>query len=299
LLSQEILTKNLCCGLFWSINLDKNSFIENTGCFSQGFPVEKKTLKAAVIISALLFSTVAGTQFVKLSTANFIQFSWGVLSPETKTYSVKTVPLIIRFTVYSYFEKWFGIRTTIVEIFYSVDERANVTVPITFSKGEDEMYTAETVLSGLSDGSHKVVAYAKDQNGEVFASEKTFKVDTTAPEISVFSLANKTYDKCTLSLNFTVNESVWNIKYSLDGEKNVSVEGNPTLFGLSYGVHNVTVYASDYVDNIGASETIFFTIVEPKPEPFPPTMVMTSMASVAFVGAGLLLYFKKRKRWRS
>jgi len=152
-------------------------------------------------------------------------------------------------------------------------------------------------LSGLSDGFHTVVAYAKDQNGEVYARERTFVVDTTVPEISVFSLPNKKYDKCDLALNFTVNESVWNIKYSLDGKKNVTVEGNTTLFDLFYGVHNVTVYESDYVGNIGASETIFFTIVEPQPEPesLPATMVMASMASVVFVGAGLLLYFKKRK----
>ena len=265
--------------------------------------------KALALTIALLCSAVAGTQFVRLSTANFIQFGWGVLSPESKTYSVKTVPLIIRCTVYPYYEKWYGISKEIVEIFYSIDERANVTVPITFSRGEgdaiyaDEIYAAETVLSGLSDGSHKVVAYAKDQNGEVYARERAFKVDTTVPEISVFSLANKTYNACDLPLNFTVNESVWNIKYSLDGEKNVNIEGNTTLFGLSYGEHNVTVYASDYVGNIGASETIAFTIVEPKPEPesqFASISVITIISvailvAVIVAGLGLLVYLIKRR----
>ena len=99
----------------------------------------KKKVRSLTLILALV-STVVGTQFVKLSTANFIQFGWGVLSPESKTYSVKTVPLIIRCTVYPYYEKWYGISKEIVEIFYSIDERANVTVPITFSRAKEMRY---------------------------------------------------------------------------------------------------------------------------------------------------------------
>ena len=47
---------------------------------------------------------------------------------------------------------------------------------------------------------------------------------------------------------------------------------------------NVTVYATDYVGNIGVSETIIFTIAEP--EPFPTTSfiaaVVTSMIVLGF-----------------
>jgi hypothetical protein len=64
---------------------------------------------------------------------------------------------------------------------------------------------------------------------------------------------------------------------------------------LPYGEHNITVFATDEVGNTGASEIIFFTIDEP-PEPFPTTMVIAPVASVAFVGVGLLFYSKKRKR---
>ena len=255
---------------------------------------------ALALITILLFSAVAGTVFVKLATANFVQFNWGVLSPESKTYSVKTIPLIIKFYVYTYYEKMFGIHKTVDEIFYSIDERANVTVPMTFSLDEEnelEVYTAETVLSGLSDGSHTVLAYAKDQHGKVYSRERTFEVDATSPEISVFSLENRTYEKCDVPLNFTVNESVLKKAYSLDGKKNVSIAGNKTLVGLSYGVHNITVYATDKAGNIGASKTIIFTLTKPEPEiePFPTTLVIASVITIAIVCAGLLVYFKKRK----
>jgi hypothetical protein len=259
--------------------------------------VRKKLLLTAVFISLLLFSAVAEKVFVKLATANFIQLNWSVESPESKTYSVKTIPLIIKFWVYTYYEKMFGIHVTVGEIFYSIDERPNVTVSVAFSVDEEnelEIYTAETVLSGLSDGSHKVVAYVKDQNGKVYSRERTFEVDTTLPEISIFSVENKTCDKCEVPLNFMVNESVLKIAYSLDGEKNVSIAGNTTLIGVSYGGHNVTVYATDIAGNIGASETIFFTIEEP-PELFPTIMVIAPIASGAIVGVGLLIYFKKCK----
>ena len=82
----------------------------------------------------------------------------------------------------------------------------------------------------------------------------------------------------------------------LDNESGVDVFGNATLSGLAYGVHNVTVYAVDTAGNIGTSETIIFTITEePEPEPFPVIPVATaSVATIAVIGVGLLVYFKKR-----
>ena len=72
----------------------------------------------------------------------------------------------------------------------------------------------------------------------------------------------------------------------------MTISGNKTLTGLSNGVHNVTVYACDAAGNVGASETICFSVEVP----FPTTMVIAPIASVAFVGTGFLVYFKKRKR---
>ncbi|MBN1357933.1 hypothetical protein JW988_04100 [Candidatus Bathyarchaeota archaeon] len=157
------------------------------------------------------------------------------------------------------------------------------------------------VLRDLSDGIHAIVVYGGyyyggiNQRFEVFKRASTnFTIDTVAPNISLLSPETKVYNISTLSLNFTVNEPVSQLTYSLDGQKNVTISGNTTLTNLSYGEHNVTVYATDEVGIIGVSETISFTITEP-PEPFPTTLVVASVITVVVVGIGLIVYFKKRK----
>jgi uncharacterized membrane protein YphA (DoxX/SURF4 family) len=83
------------------------------------------------------------------------------------------------------------------------------------------------------------------------------------------------------------------MEYVLDGTEKVPVEGNLTLH-LPNGNHTLTVYATDEAGNVGASETISFSV----DAPFPTALV--AVVSEAFAGAflivGLLVYFKKRKR---
>ena len=117
----------------------------------------------------------------------------------------------------------------------------------------------------------------------------------TPPEVSILSPKNETYGSSEVPLKFAVDKSFSKISYVLDYQDNMTINGNATLTGLSNGVHNVTVYAWDDAGNIGSSETIIFIV--DAPEPFPATFVSTvSVASVATVGAGLLLYRKKRRR---
>lgn len=126
-------------------------------------------------------------------------------------------------------------------------------------------------------------------------SSVRFNVDVTPPIISVSSSEKATYVAPDVPLNFTVNGPVSRISYALDGQDNVTISGNVTLYGLPNGVYNVTLYAEDVAGNVGASETLFFTVA--KPEPFPATPVAAaSAATVAVVGAGLLVYFRKRNR---
>jgi N-acetylneuraminic acid mutarotase len=118
---------------------------------------------------------------------------------------------------------------------------------------------------------------------------------TVPPTINVASPENVNYTANEVALNFTVNRQVEWMRYSLDGNENVTVTGNITLTGLSIGLHNVTVYAKDEFENTGASETIIFTIAE-EPEPFPTTLVAVILVSVAIVGASLLVYYVKFKK---
>ena len=119
-------------------------------------------------------------------------------------------------------------------------------------------------------------------------------IESTPPEIAVLLPENKNYTSSNISLVFTVNKpTVW-MGYSLDGQENVTVTSNTTLAELTSGLHNVTVYAKDAFENMGTSETIIFSIAK-EPEPFPTTLVtVASGASVAIIGVGLLVYFKKR-----
>ena len=170
-------------------------------------------------------------------------------------------------------------------------------------------------LKGIPEGKHSIAVYAIGwspyqitstepyglgkllyYNGYTITSclSITFTVDTISPRTSILSLENKSYNTADVPLTLTLNEAVSEVAYSLDGQENMTIAGNTTLTNLPYGKHSLTVFATDEVGNTGASETIFFTIEEP-PELFPETMVIAPIASVAFVGAGLLVYFKKRK----
>jgi N-acetylneuraminic acid mutarotase len=115
--------------------------------------------------------------------------------------------------------------------------------------------------------------------------------DSTAPEIVISSPEHTTYYTTEIVLDFAVNESPIKIGYSLDGSYNVTLTGNTTLTSLSIGVHNVTVYAWDASGNAGVSETITFSVEMP----FPTTLVVAaSIATVAVISIGLLVYFRKR-----
>ena len=123
------------------------------------------------------------------------------------------------------------------------------------------------------------------------------------PAVNVVSPEqNMTYAAGDVSLTFTVDRSVAELSYSLNGGANVTVTGNTTLTGLTNGVHNVTVYAADSAGNVGASQTIHFTIApaQSDTEPFSPALVAAaSGTAIAVVGACLLVYFKKHRHQTS
>jgi nitrous oxidase accessory protein NosD len=110
------------------------------------------------------------------------------------------------------------------------------------------------------------------------------------PKISVLSPVIQLYNGTSVPLVFALNKPVNWIGFSLDGKQNVTITGNATLTGLSNGSHNVTVYAKDVVDT-ETSETVWFNVEEP----FPTMLVIAAVVTVAIVGVGLLVYFKKRK----
>jgi hypothetical protein len=85
-------------------------------------------------------------------------------------------------------------------------------------------------------------------------------VDAIPPEISIVSPENKTYPIKDVPLTFTVSESTSWIGYSLNSQKNVTITGNRTLTSLPDGSYYVIVYANDTAGNMGASDTVHFTV---------------------------------------
>jgi hypothetical protein len=232
----------------------------------------KRPALTLMLILALFGSALAGTRLVSQAEANPSpsgpDYTFRTVSPENKTYSTNNITLSV---TSEHAPFWY----------YDVDGESFKSM----------IWIDNSVSLNLSDGSHTIVASAFSLGSACV----TFTIDTTPPNVSVASPENITYNMFDVPLNFTVNEPISQITYSLDGRDNVTIAGNTTLTGLSPGEYNVTVYAQDLFGNVGASETVVFNIAE-EPEPFPTTPMVASVASIVVVSAALAFYFKKRKR---
>jgi hypothetical protein len=292
----------------------------------------KRIVPAAVIFFMLLFLAVNGTLFVRFVKAN-MYWAGGdtspppgarppvitVQSPENETYAADNVSLSFDVEVSdpssisaSYIS---DVSVWVSEVYYETDwNQDNVSV---YNNTSFFNLLSSFVFSGnLTDipgGNHCVVVHATETGlyvgGSVPGSNDlyryqyqfymgsqfaiNFTVDTSSPRISVLSIQNKTYDTTDVPLKFTVNEQASWMGYSLNGQDNVTIIGNTTLTELTEGEHSLTVYATDYAGNVGATETVTFTVA--KPEPFPTATVVASAATVAAISAALLVYFKKRR----
>jgi hypothetical protein len=128
-----------------------------------------------------------------------------------------------------------------------------------------------------------------------WGNTQTMTFPAILPNVTLLLLQEWKFNSSDVPLDFTVDQPVSQIEYSLDGQENVTVAGNTTLTGLANGYHNVTVYATDEAGNTGASETLFFNVTVPEPFPVVPIAAVVAVVAVA-AGAGLLLYRRKRHR---
>jgi hypothetical protein len=181
---------------------------------------------------------------------------------------------------------WFDHGTISGQLFsasFYLDNGTKVTLAILSSP--EEFYNKQPAhfqgtLSGLSDGNHSLevyvdgVTYYKDlpqaqveSNYYLNTSQIIyFNLDTTPPKLSMLSIENKNYAS-EIPLDFNINEPASSISYCLDNTNNMTISGNVTLNGLAAGEHKLVLYAWDYAGNVGASETIRFSVVDPEPHP--------------------------------
>lgn len=294
----------------------------------------RKTSVTLTLILALLVIAIAGMFFVNLAWANFVVPEWKmveaipvhegtklpvvtIFNPQNNTlYASKK--LLLNFSVTTkesnniplsvdglyYIASWQNRTDIDMSSFY--DEN-NYSYPSTFSINITDVpegscwlqvyavahaVAYETGHETAGTGLVKTYTTYYAAYEALSSSTSEFTIDTTRPNITLLTGENKIYGTVDVPLNLTVSEPTSQITYSLDGQQNETVAGNTTLTSLSYGEHNVTVYATDLAGNVGASETFYFSI-----ESFPLILVPTAaVASVAAVGAGLIVYFKKHKR---
>jgi len=120
------------------------------------------------------------------------------------------------------------------------------------------------------------------------------------PAIFIVSPENKTYTVNSVSLKFTVSKTTTWIKYSLDGQANVTITEDVTLSDLSEGEHSITVYAQDTDGKTGKSETIYFTIAEgaetPQSDFSPITLIVAVIAVAVIIGVILFFFLKAEKK---
>jgi hypothetical protein len=283
--------------------------------------VGNKALLATVFIIALFLSAIAEASFVKCAKANpWMGTDWvapkdttkppvlTIKSPEeNRIYDSNNVSL--RFNA-RLGESTSGEYMRIMQVYYKADWEQNETyvynnegIYIPYDENAITEFSYDMELRQVPEGKHIITFHAVEWGAYIDglfvhmfsingSSSFSFTVDV-CPNVSVLSLVNKTYDVSDVPLEFTVNEAYSRVSYSLDGQENVTISGNTTLTGLPNGDHNVTIFATDEVGNTGFSDTIYFTL--DVPEPFPITLVIASVITVAFVGVGLLVYFKKRK----
>jgi hypothetical protein len=314
------LTKNLRCRLVLSINLDKNVFYNKNPQFKQGLPMVKKLLLMAVFVSTLLFLAVRGMQLANLVRANPYLYYKSVSPPGDVKPPIISVSTLKNNTVFDSNTTSLAFNVSIPEkdsyglylhkIWLERDWSDSVATIYQYPVGSGRWisdFFCERTLAGIPEGFHNVTLVVRTHGG--YAEGLTaysfgittvlslyFTVDTISPRILIESDENKTYETSDIPLKFTVNESVIKVSYSLDELDNVTIAGNTTLTSLSIGVHNIAVYAWDKAGNVGSSETLFFNIAEPEPEPPPTILVVAPIASASFFAGVLLVYFKKNRR---
>ena len=231
-------------------------------------------------------------------------FSVTINSPYNETeYTVASLALDVKAT---------ALDSNNAQIFmnYSLDEASNSTIPLVNDHATHEFgilwFTGHTNLPTLSQGNHTLTIITELNTTDInmagfFYPDYVQLISVTnyfvvnlgnPPIISNLSIENKTYETNNLMLNFTTNvRSSWE-GYSLDGQTNVTLTGNATLAGLSYGIHRVTVFANDTLGNMGDQTTIF-TLKKVQTEIFVNTIIVIIVITIA--GTGLFLYIRYKK----
>ena len=281
---------------------------------------------AIISVSILLIPLGVSLQTVKAESNVPVVLGGGVTvySPVNTTYSTGCLNLNLTFNAGA------GVQDSLS---YGIDGKYGGPITLAFNDTPGfhmfSLATGVVPLPELSNGSHRLTVYVEsdlnDYHGAnppgapfkatapgsanyvaYWADTVDFTVDSSsgtlnsAPPIIVnLPVENQAYNTTDIPLNFTVDKSISQDSYSLDGKGNVTIVGNSTLTNLSVGEHNVTVYVRDDTGNVGASQAVNFTVVNTSTailqtsEPFPTILVIGAfVASLVAVALTISVYVK-------
>jgi hypothetical protein len=282
--------------------------------------------KALALMMALLFSAAAITFFVKSIRANpyFREVKFTEVPPPAGAQP----PVIIIHTPQngSFYPKNFNLTfdvniletngdrsiSFVTELYYicswdpyeiaviqkGFGDNASFSIDLSSIHGGNHSLTIYAVGRGSYEVDHKfiddlTILYYREGFEMTGFSTVHFTKDLVSPRVSFLSPPNGTYVTSDVELDFTVSETASEILYCLDGKENQTITDRLILTDLAEGAHNITLYAADLAGNAAEPKTLFFTI--DLPEPFPvATAATASVATVAVLCAGLIVYFKKR-----
>jgi len=209
-------------------------------------------VKASYIIFLILFSAICLVSVSeKVQACYCIPPSIEILSPENETYATDSIPLIF---ILSEPTSWNG---------YSLDGHVNTTV------------SGNSTLANLLDGTHNVLVYANDTEGNMGISNTVyFTVDTTPPDITnvmQMPLPNNVLpdsdvrvnvtvidilsEVVQVALNYTNGNGTWTFVNMANLEGDVW-SGTIPKFDFCTWV-NYTISAWDEVGNFNTSEEIY------------------------------------------
>lgn len=195
--------------------------------------------------------------------------------------AVKNIPL--RFTV----------NEPVSWMAYSLDNKANVTI------------TGNTTLTVSLMGSHTIVVYAKDAEGNIHASNLvSFKVAST-PSVSISSPKNATtYTTSNVPVNITALAPITGVEffeYHLEGTSysgiingtqpgNHEMKGSAILSGLTNGNYTLTAIAHAWLTGAVGSSTVYFTVDSREPSASPSQSLSSSQSPISSLSQSLLSF---------
>lgn len=269
---------------------------------------------AAVVLVVCLLSLLLTAQGVStLGKKGRVEDNWSqgvwIFSPLNTTYTSDT--LLLNVTA----KRGFSPLEYNPQLKYSLNGAENVTVPpsVTFVDMSIPNTTfswlaSYTLISGqislpkLPEGTNALTVYGIYNRAQGVDPKYPNMYDIQTiyftinkgipPSISMLQFENMTHEK-SVALNFTVNKPLSWLRYSFDGQSNVTAAGNFTLSELTYGMHNVTIYVKDVMGNQGTSGIVYFTVSNPEQTKpwFFEIALLTAVIVIVLVGT--IVFFRK------